>query len=100
MTPEVVLVTGSSTGIGLETSLYLAARGYKVYASVAFDSDQSVVEVAARERGVSVRTITLDVTDTASIDAAVTTIVEESGPIYGLVNNAGLGLRGCFEDIS
>jgi NAD(P)-dependent dehydrogenase (short-subunit alcohol dehydrogenase family) len=67
---------------------------------VAFDTDHPIVEAAARERGVSVRIITLDVTDAASIDAAVTTIIEESGPIYGLVNNAGLGLRGCFEDIT
>ena len=98
--PDVVLITGSSTGMGLETSMYLAARGYRVYASVPFESDIPVVDTAARERGVTVRTIVLDVTDEASIDGAVTTILEESGSIYGLVNNAGLGLRGCFEDIT
>ena len=47
MAPDVVLITGSSTGMGLETSLYLAARNYKVYASVPFESDIPIVEAAA-----------------------------------------------------
>jgi NAD(P)-dependent dehydrogenase (short-subunit alcohol dehydrogenase family) len=100
MAPDVVLITGSSTGMGLETSMYLAARNYKVYATVPFESDIPIVEAAARERGVSVRVIPLDVTDDASIDAAVRVILDEAGSIYALVNNAGLGLRGCFEDIT
>jgi NAD(P)-dependent dehydrogenase (short-subunit alcohol dehydrogenase family) len=72
----------------------------KVYATVPFETDIPEVEAAAKARGVSPRVLALDVTNSESIDRAVSTVIEESGGIYGLVNNAGLGLRGCFEDIS
>ena len=46
------------------------------------------------------RILRLDVTDEASIEAAVQTVTAECGAVYGLVNNAGGGCRGCFEDVS
>jgi len=95
-----VLITGAGTGIGLETALYLAEQGFLVYASVPDLSQREGVDVAAAERGVSLQVLQLDVTDQPSIQSAVDTIVAESGGIYRLVNNAGLGLRGFFEDLS
>jgi NAD(P)-dependent dehydrogenase (short-subunit alcohol dehydrogenase family) len=95
-----VLVTGSSTGLGLETSLYLAEQGFKVYASIPDLRERDAVLEAAGERNVSIQAIQLDVTNQQSIAAAVNLIIAESGEIYGLVNNAGLGGRGCFEDVS
>jgi NAD(P)-dependent dehydrogenase (short-subunit alcohol dehydrogenase family) len=58
------------------------------------------VLAAAAQRGLSLEVLRLDVTDEASIAAAVEQIVAEAGTIYGLVNNAGLGQRGCFEDVA
>lgn len=95
-----VVVTGSSTGLGLETALYLAQHGFKVYATMRDLSKQAATLEAAAQRGVALEVLQLDVTDPASIAAAVDTIVSAAGGIYGLVNNAGLGLRGCLEDLS
>lgn len=96
---DTVLVTGSSTGLGLETSLHLADRGFKVFAGVRDLGHRPAVLEAARERGVELEVVQLDVTDPSSVDRAVETVVESGGGVYGLVNNAGVGLRGCFEDL-
>ena len=100
MALNTVLITGSSTGLGLETALYLAERGFRVYATLRDLSQQDDILDAAKERRVSLRVVQLDVNDAESVEAAIGTIVAESGEIFGLINNAGIGLRGCFEDLS
>lgn len=97
---DAVLVTGASSGLGLETALYLAGRDFTVYASLRDLTNGPRVLAAAERRGVALRVVQLDVTDRRSVDAAVHAVVSESGGIFGLVNNAGLGLRGCLEDLS
>ena len=96
--PDTILITGSSTGLGLETALHLAERGFRVYATIRdLDHRQKVLD-AATERGVEIHVVQLDMTDAASIEQAVATIVAAEGTIFGLVNNGGIGLRGCLED--
>lgn len=95
-----VLITGASTGLGLETAVYLAERGFEVYASMPDLSEREALDAAVAERGVQLEVLELDITDRAGIQKAVRTVIEESGGIYGLVNNAGIGLRGYFEDLS
>jgi NAD(P)-dependent dehydrogenase (short-subunit alcohol dehydrogenase family) len=97
---DTVLVTGSSTGLGLETALFLAERGYRVYATVRNMASQSAVLEEAERRRVTLEIVELDVTDRGSIDAAISTITGATGSIFGLVNNAGIGLRGCLEDLT
>lgn len=97
---DTVVVTGSSTGLGLEAALHLAEKGFRVYATVRDIAAEPKVRDAAAKRGVLLDVIELDITNQSSIDAAVERIVQESGTIYGLVNNAGIGLRGCLEDLS
>lgn len=94
-----ILVTGASTGLGKEMALYLAERGFKVYATVRDMSGSENLLSAARDRGVNLRVMPLDVTDRNSIQEVVASIVAESGSIYGVINNAGIGLRGYFEDL-
>ena len=82
------LVTGAGSGIGLGIASHLAAGGHAVWLS---DVDHASVERAAeglRERGFAAKSLVLDVTSAASIDAAVAAL-EPHGPDL-LVNNAGL----------
>jgi NAD(P)-dependent dehydrogenase (short-subunit alcohol dehydrogenase family) len=95
----VAIVTGSSGGIGLATSLALARNGYLTYATMRNlakrDSIQSVVD----KQHLPIRVVQLDVTDENSIKKAIQSILSESGRIDLLVNNAGYALTGAFEDI-
>jgi NAD(P)-dependent dehydrogenase (short-subunit alcohol dehydrogenase family) len=100
LTADTILVTGASTGLGKAMALRLAERGFKVYASARNPEGIAAVEEAAARRGVEVATLTLDVTDRDSIQAGVERIASESGGIYGVINNAGIGLRGYFEDLT
>jgi NAD(P)-dependent dehydrogenase (short-subunit alcohol dehydrogenase family) len=95
-----VLVTGASSGLGLESSLYLAERGFRVFATMRDPGRRGALDAEAARRRVEVEVLKLDVTDGASIRAAVGEIVARAGGIYGLVNNAGIQLRGYFEDLS
>jgi NAD(P)-dependent dehydrogenase (short-subunit alcohol dehydrogenase family) len=95
-----VLVTGASSGIGLETALYLAAQGYTVCATMRDLSRRDALDAEASRRNLSVQVQALDVTDSASIEAVVASLVGRYGGIHGLVNNAGGQLRGYFEDLT
>ena len=97
---DAVIVTGSGTGIGLATSLHLAAEGFRVFATVRNLGQRDEILQAAADRGVRLEVLRLDLTDGASIDQAVAQVVDSAGGVYGLVNNGGVGLRGCLEDCS
>ncbi len=99
MSRDSILVTGASTGLGREMALYLAERGFQVYATMRDVKDGESLLRTAKDRKLELRVLALDVTNKASIQNAVETIVAESGGIYGVVNNAGIGLRGYFEDL-
>jgi NAD(P)-dependent dehydrogenase (short-subunit alcohol dehydrogenase family) len=99
MTGESILVTGASTGLGKEMALYLAERGFKVYATVRNMTGCDSLYNAAEIRNVELKVMALDVTKKTSIQDAIESIVTESGAIYGVINNAGVGLRGYFEDL-
>ena len=95
-----VLITGASTGLGLETALYLAEHGFKVYATMPDLSRRAALDEEAACRGVQVQVLKLDIRDKDEVNAAVREVVERSGGIHALVNNAGIGVRGYFEDLS
>jgi NAD(P)-dependent dehydrogenase (short-subunit alcohol dehydrogenase family) len=84
-----VVVTGASTGIGEATALHLAALGFRVFAGVRRPED------AERLREGGAEPLQLDVTDSASIDAAAGKVGDT--PLAGLVNNAGVAVAGPLE---
>lgn len=84
---KTVLITGCSSGYGLETARHFLSHGWNVVATMRAPREGVL---PAHER---LRVIALDVTRPASIAAAI----EQSGPIDVLVNNAGIGAIGAFE---
>ncbi len=99
---KVILVTGSSSGFGRLTVETLARQGHQVYASLRDANGRNAAvgaelrELAALE-SLSLRVVELDVTDDASVDRAVHRIIQESGRIDVLVNNAGAVYMGPAE---
>ena len=97
---KIALVTGSSSGIGLETALSLARDRYKTFASVRNLQKTGELEQAAKKENLSVEIIQLDVDKEESIVSAIKKIISDCGRIDVLVNNAGYGQFGCTEDVS
>src|ERR671938_43100 len=98
---KVAIVTGSSTGIGYETSLALARNGFLTYATMRNLNKAENIKSVATKESLPLHVKQLDVTDDASVKNAVESISSETGGrIDVLVNNAGYGLNGAFEDLS
>jgi NAD(P)-dependent dehydrogenase (short-subunit alcohol dehydrogenase family) len=97
---KVALVTGSSRGIGFVTSTTLARNGFLTYASMRNLHKEKEIRLVVDKEKIPLKTIQLDVTDSNSVDNAIKSIMDQSGRIDVLVNNAGYGLVGAFEELS
>ena len=97
---KVALVTGSSSGIGLETALALARAGYRTFASMRDTGKAGELEHSAKKENLPIYVMELDVNKEESIVAAIKKIVADAGRLDVLVNNAGYGQFGCTEDVS
>ena len=96
---SVVLVTGSSSGIGLATALHFGRLGDEVYAGVRNLSTATELAAAIEAEKLAIRPITLDVDDPASVTRTVGEVLARSGRVDVLVNNAGIGGGGPIEDV-
>ena len=88
---KVALITGTSSGVGLNLSIILAKRGYKVYASMRNLAKKDNLLTAAKEAGVDLELKQLDVQDMSSINQCVDEIIAVEDKLDVLVNNAGAG---------
>ena len=93
--PETLLVTGAGSGMGMESALFLAGKGFRVFGSVFSESEDAALAKAAQERNVTIERVRMDVTKREQVDA----VVEKIGRIDALLHFAGSGLRGCVEDL-
>ena len=97
---KVALVTGSSSGIGFETSLALARNGYHTFATMRnLGKDEKIKQIIEKE-DLSIEILELDVDSEESVNRAIKTVSEKNGRIDVLVNNAGYGMWGTVEDVS
>ena len=97
---KIALVTGSSSGIGYETSLSLAREGYFTYATMRDLKKADEIKKIAENENLPLKVIELDVDNEDSTENAIRSIIDEKQRIDVLVNNAGWGIWGTAEDVS
>ena len=97
---NIAVVTGSSTGIGFETSLLLARNGFYTYATMRDLQKSNKIEQIAHNENLPLKVLPLDVNNDMSVRNAIQRILDEKEKVDILVNNAGYGLFGALEDMS
>ena len=97
--PKVILITGCSSGFGLLIAARLS-KNYRVYATMRnLEKKQALLDEVKKREG-RVEVLELDVTKPDTIKSAVSQIIQREGRIDVLVNNAGYGVGGFFEDLT
>lgn len=95
----IIVVTGTSTGIGLATAITLARGGHTIFAGMRnLDKGGELREAIAKEQ-LPITIMKLDVDSDNSVHEAFSQILKEKGCIDVLVNNAGIGGRGYIEEV-
>ena len=97
---NVALVTGCSSGIGLETAVALAREGHFTFATMRNLKKAETLEKIVKDENLPISILELDVDNKESMDNAIEKIMEQKGRIDTLVNNAGWGMWGTVEDVS
>jgi NAD(P)-dependent dehydrogenase (short-subunit alcohol dehydrogenase family) len=99
---RIVVVTGSSSGIGFETSLLLAKSGFYTYATVhklEGEGSRQIIDIAKKEK-LPLEVVQLDVNSDESVTDTINSIVKKHNRIDAIVNNAGYALGGALEETS
>ena len=89
-----IVITGCSTGIGLETAKYLKSQGYKVYPTVRNEAHLTVLRAMGFDN-----VMKLDVKNSFEIAEVIASVLVEDGKIDVWFNNAGFGQAGAVEDL-
>jgi len=102
---QVVLITGASTGFGRLIAETLARKNYQVFATMRNVNGKNVrpaqeLRETAKRESLALHVVELDVTDDGSVEHAIRTVIDETGRIDVLVNNAGYGLMGVTEAVT
>ncbi|PYX28525.1 MAG: oxidoreductase [Acidobacteria bacterium] len=94
-----ILITGTSTGIGLATALTLGRAGHEVYATMRNPSRAPELAERAAQEKLPIKISVMDVDSDSSVKTAITSIHREAGHIDVLVNNAGVERNGSVEEL-
>ncbi len=98
--PKVILITGTSSGFGMLTAARLASSGHHVFATMRDLAKKDLLLAEVKKRGGKLNLLPLDVTSRESMQSVVAMIAESFGYLDVLINNAGYGLGGFFEDLT
>lgn len=93
-----ILITGSNRGIGFESAVAFARKGYKVYATMRNTDSGTQLMSKAKEESLPIEVHQLDVNSDQSVKQCIAAILEKHGPIDILLNNAGIERRGSLEE--
>lgn len=96
---KTVLITGGTDGLGKAATLLLARRGYHVFAAGRSASKREALDAMAATEKLPIRTLEMDVCDDASVQIGVELVLEKTGGLDVLINNAGVGYMATVEDL-
>ena len=89
-----ILITGASTGIGRACALHLDKQGFKIYAGVRNSEDfDSLIQVGSK----NMQPVILDVCKEKDVEETLKIISNDNNSLFGLINNAGIGISGLVE---
>ncbi|MGC1417680.1 MAG: SDR family oxidoreductase [Candidatus Acidiferrum sp.] len=97
--PRTVLITGGTDGLGKAAALFLAERGYRVFAAGRSLQKRQDLDRIATDQKLPLESIELDVCDDASVQRVVQTALQKAGAIDVLINNAGVGYMAVVEEL-
>lgn len=96
---KLVIITGTSKGIGLETVLAFARAGYKVFATMRNTEMATDLKQKIKEESLAITIAAMDVDSDESVKNSIEAILKDNGPIDVLINNAGIERHGSIEDL-
>ena len=96
---KIALVTGASSGIGLETSITLARNGFRTFATMRNLSKSQEIRELAEKENLPLTVVRLDISSEESVKTATQNILGKTDRIDVMINNAGYGLFGPVEDL-
>ncbi len=96
---QTVFITGGTDGLGKAAAVFLAERGYRVFAAGRSTEKRQELDRLAADKKLPLETVSLDVCDDASVKNAVQTVLQKAAAIDVLVNNAGVGYMAVVEDL-
>jgi len=96
---QTVLITGGTNGLGRAAALLLAERDYHVFAAGRSAEKRAELDRIAAQEKLPLETIELDVCNDASVQGAVQSVLQKSGSIDVLINNAGVGYMAVVEEL-
>ncbi|MFA8301330.1 MAG: SDR family oxidoreductase [Hyphomicrobiales bacterium] len=97
---KIAVITGTSTGLGLEASVLFAKNNFKVYATMRNLEKSQALKQRIEDENLDIDILQLDVTSTLSVNSAIEEVIKRSGKIDLLINNAGAGFAKTTEQIT